>query len=150
MIKRATHDDAYTLARFRQAMWDEMNPERPSGPEFRETTYVYWYETLEAERAVAWLALADGQPVGMAALLIHHHPPRPYGTIRRGYVTAVYVVPEARRNGHGHALMQAVIAHGRELGLQRLELRTSDTGRPLYERAGFQPAEFLILRLDES
>jgi hypothetical protein len=42
-----------------------------------------------------------------------------------------------------------VIAYGREHNFQRLELRTSDMGRDLYESVGFEPAEFLILGLDQ-
>lgn len=148
MIRRATPDDAYIIARLRQAMWDEMSPDQPSTAAFREATFVFWYEALEAERAVGWIAENDGKPVGMTMLLIHHHPPRPFGAIRRGYITSVYVMPEARRNGHGKALMDAVIAFGREAGLQRLELRSSDMGRMLYESVGFESVELMILKLN--
>jgi ribosomal protein S18 acetylase RimI-like enzyme len=148
MIRPATTDDAYTIARMRAAMWDEMNPDKPAPREYREALYVYWYELLESGRAVGWIA-EDGSAVGVAMLLIHDHPPRPHGAIRRGYVTNVYVAPEHRRRGVGRRLMETVIAYGREHDFQRLELRTSDMGRDLYESVGFEPAEFLILRLDQ-
>lgn len=149
MIRRATPDDAYTIARLRQAMWDEMSSDQLSTAAFREATFVFWYEALESGRAVGWIAEDDGKGVGMTMLLIHHHPPRPFGEIRRGYITSVYVIPAARRNGHGKALMDAAIAYGRETGLQRLELRTSMMGRALYESVGFESAELMILRLDQ-
>lgn len=149
MIRRATPDDAYTLARLRQAMAEEMRPDEPRDPSFVERTFVYWYERLESEQALSWLAEVEGRPIGMASLLCHHHPPLPLGERRRGYVTGVYVVPEQRRQGHGRALMAAVIEYGREQKLQRLELRTSPSGRPLYTTLGFQPQEVLMLRLDE-
>jgi len=149
MVRMVTPDDAYTLARLRQAMWDEMSPDKPSTPAFREATFVYWYETLTAGDAVGWLAEAEHQPIGMALLLLHHHPPRPFGEIRRGYITSVYVAPSHRRQGYGRALMEQVIAYGRDQGLQRLELRTSTSGRPLYEAMGFRAEEFMLLRLDE-
>ena len=149
MIRRATPDDAYTLARMRQAMAVEMRPDDPRDPSFVERTFVYWYEMLETEQAFGWVAEVDGQPIGMASLLIHRHPPLPFGERRRGYVTGVYVLPEQRRQGYGRALMEAVIAYGREQHLQRLELRTSTTGRPLYSALGFEPQEVLMLRLDE-
>jgi GNAT superfamily N-acetyltransferase len=149
MIRPATPDDAYTVARMRQAMWDEMNPDRPAPREYRESLFVYWYEMLESGRAVGWIA-EDGGAIGVAMLLIHDHPPRPHGAIRRGYVTNVYVEPAYRRTGVGRRLMGAVIEYGHEHGLQRLELRTSHEGRALYESIGFEPAEFLILRLDEN
>ncbi len=148
LIRPATSDDAYTIARMRQAMWDEMNPDQPAPRAYREALYVYWYEMLESGRTVGWIA-EDGGPIGVAMLLLHDHPPRPHGALRRGYVTNVYVEPSHRRNGVGRRLMQAVIDYGREHGLQRLELRTSDMGRSLYESLGFEPAEFLILRLSQ-
>jgi ribosomal protein S18 acetylase RimI-like enzyme len=148
LIRTATTDDAYTIARMRQAMWDEMSPDNPAPREYRESLFVYWHEMLHSGRAVGWIAEAGGA-IGVAMLLIHDHPPRPHGAIRRGYVTNVYVAPEHRRRGVARRLMETVIAYGREHGLQRLELRTSDMGRDLYESVGFEPAEFLILRLDQ-
>lgn len=147
MIRRATPDDAYQIARLRQAMWDEMSPDQPSDGAFREATFVYWYQTLEAEQAVGWIAEVDGRAVGMALVLLHQHPPRPFGPIRRGYVTSVYVAPEHRRQGHGRALMEEVIAWGREQGLQRLELRSSEAGRALYEAVGFERQDLMMLYL---
>ncbi len=147
MVRQATSDDAYQIARLRQAMWDEMNPQQPSTAAFREATFVYWYQTLEAGQAAGWVAEVEGRAVGMALVLLHHHPPRPNGPIRRGYVTSVYVVPEHRRQGHGRALMEALIAWGREQGLQRLELRSSDDGRELYQAVGFESQELMMLYL---
>lgn len=150
MIRRATVNDAYTIARFRQAMYDEMAPDQPSTPVYRDALYVYWYQTLESGAGVGWIAEVDEQPVGMTMLLIHQHPPRPTGDVRRGFVSSVYVAPLFRRQGHGEALMDAVIAYGREQGLQRLELRASEMGRPLYERMGFEHAEFWLYRFDQA
>lgn len=145
MIRRAVPDDAYTLARLRHEMWNEMDPDRPAASDYRERLFVYWYETLSAGRTVAWLAEGAAGPVGMVALLLHHHPPVPISERRRGYVTAVYVRPESRRQGLGRALMEAAIDFAREQGLQRLELRTSQAGRPLYTALGFKVQEVLAL-----
>lgn len=149
MIRRAIADDAYTLARLQGALWDEMHPEQPFTAAVREASFVYWYEALEREQIVGWLAEAGATPVGMAALLISHHPPRPTGTLRRGFVTSVYVAPEQRRQGHGRALMAALIDYAAAQGLQRLELRTSHAGRALYDALGFSAEEMLMLRLDQ-
>ena len=43
--------------------------------------------------------------------------------------------------------MEAIIAWGREQGLQRLELRTSEAGRALYEAVGFERQELMMLYL---
>ncbi|MBA3945000.1 MAG: GNAT family N-acetyltransferase [Herpetosiphonaceae bacterium] len=148
MLRRVVQDDASTLARLRQAMWEEMNPGEPVDPSFRERTSVYWDAMLGDAGAAGWLVEVDGEPIGMVTLLLHHHPPLPWGERRRGYVTGVYVAPEHRRQGHGRALLQAAIAFGREHGLQQLELRTSEQGRLLYTALGFTSHELLMLKLD--
>lgn len=148
-IRQATVDDAYTLARMRDEMAIEMAPDEAHDDTFRERTFVYWYEMLGTDRAISWIAEQAGEPVAMASLLLHHHPPRRFGERRRGYVTAVYVVPQARRQGIALALMHIIIAWGREQGLQRLELRSSDMGRPLYPTLGFKPQEVLMLNIEE-
>lgn len=148
-IRRARVDDALDLAHMRAAMWEEMNPAEQADAGYIEATVAYWRRMLGAERAVGWVAEAGARPIGMAMLLLHEHPTRPgQGALVRGYVTSVYVVPEARRHGIGRRLMETLVGWSREQGLQRLELRTSTIGRTLYERAGFEPAEFLILRLE--
>ena len=148
-IRRATPDDAYTMARMRQAMAEEMQADLGRDPTFRERAYVYWFEMLTGGALIGWLLELDGQPIGMASLLLHHHPPRPFGERRRGYVTGVYVVPAQRRKGYGRELMETIMAYGLEQGLQRLELRSSDAGRPLYAALGFAPMEVLMLNVDE-
>lgn len=149
MIRLATIMDAAIMAEMRAAMWDEMNPDRRADDSFRERTAAYWREMLEAGGAVAWIAEVDQQPVGMAALLLHNHPPLPFNERRRGYVTGVYVAPAQRRQGLGRALMDAVMAYGREHGLQRLELRSSTMGRRLYAGLGFAPQEVLMLKFED-
>lgn len=149
MIRRATIEDVPTIARLRQAMWDEMNPDRPAAPAFIDATSAYWTDTFGSGRGVGWLAEHDDVAVGMAMLLINHQPPRPFGEIRRGYVTSVYVAPEHRRHGYGRALMLAMIEYGRAEGLQRLELRSTEVGRELYEVVGFRNEGYMLLPLDK-
>lgn len=146
-IRQAVADDAYTFARMRQAMQGEMNPGKPIDATLREQLFVYWYEMFAGDAAVGWLAEVNDEPIGMVTVLVHLHPPRPNDAGRRGYVTGMYVVPQHRQNGIGRALMQAAIDWGHAQGLQRLELHSSDQGRPLYGSLGFAPREFLRLDL---
>jgi ribosomal protein S18 acetylase RimI-like enzyme len=146
MIRRATPDDAYTLTRLRHALWDELNPDHPSQQADSERLYVYWYETIEAGATVAWLDEDAGRSRGMVALLLQAYPPLPTTENRRGYLSALYVVPAYRRQGVGQALMETVIGFAQEHGLRSLELRTSEAARPLYDALGFKSHEILTLR----
>lgn len=79
---------------------------------------------------VAWL---DGEPVGCGSL-------RRLGD-DQGEVKRMYVVPEARRLGVGRALLEALEAEGRELGLGALILETGarqPEAIALYRSAGWE------------
>lgn len=147
MIRKATLDDAYTLARLREAMLLELHPGARPDSSFRERTFVYWYEMIGQGLATAWVVEVDGETVGMAAVLYHHHPPRLDKERRRGYVSAVYINPAWRHRGLARELMHVIIAHGREEGWQRLELRSTHQARTLYTELGFEPQEVLMLNL---
>jgi len=60
----------------------------------------------------------------------------------KGTIWGMYVVPRARNNGVGRALLEAAIDHARSWsGLEQLELGVTDaalTARRLYETAGFR------------
>jgi len=148
-IRQARVDDALVLANMRAAMWQEMHPGARAGAAYIEELAAYWRRMLGAELATGWVATDGERIIGSAMLLLHEHPGRPGNeSLIRGYVTSVYVVPEARYQRVGRRLMDALIEWSREHGLQRLELRSSTMGRALYQQTGFEPAEFLILRLE--
>jgi ribosomal protein S18 acetylase RimI-like enzyme len=54
-----------------------------------------------------------------------------------GWIGALGVAPEARRQGFGRALTEAAIDRLRERGADTVLLFATDMGRPLYERLGF-------------
>ncbi|GAC1358028.1 MAG: GNAT family N-acetyltransferase [Herpetosiphon sp.] len=147
MIRRALPEDAALLTTLRQMMWQEMHPTLPYDDEFSAQHCHYWQTMLAANGAAAWLAEQANGTVGMLAMLLQHHPPLPLNQRRRGYITGVYVHPDHRRRGLGKQLLNAAITYGRTSGLQRLELRTSEQGRPLYTALGFEPREILMLDL---
>lgn len=55
-----------------------------------------------------------------------------------GYLADVFVLPEHRGQGHGKALIAAVLAHPELQGLRRLSLATADA-HELYAGFGFVP-----------
>jgi GNAT superfamily N-acetyltransferase len=61
-------------------------------------------------------------------------------TIAFGYLGDVFVVPEARGQGVGKALMDAVLSHPHVRDLSRFTLVTDDA-HGLYARYGFEPLD---------
>jgi len=61
-------------------------------------------------------------------------------TYHKAYVYGTYVRPEYRRQGTGRALLEAVIARAREVGLRQIQLSVTQANRAavlLYESCGF-------------
>ncbi len=106
-----------------------------------QTELVAGLKTLLAEpaRGFVVVALADGQPIGVAygacILSLEHGG-------KSGWLDELYVLPAWRESGAGSALLAAVVSGAKERGWAALDLEVdSNHGRviPLYERNHFQP-----------
>lgn len=98
-----------------------------AAPDFEHMARLCDYD-LERSR----VALLDGVPAGLAVLAAR-------GT--RGWIGGMGVVPEARGRGLGTALMRAVLAAGRDLGLRSVDLEVLVQNAPairIYEELGFR------------
>jgi mycothiol synthase len=76
------------------------------------------------EREGLLVAERQGEPVGFAVALVRRQPLGPEGDLDpdTGWVTAFGVVPEARRQGVGSALLEAAEGFVRARGRRRLEV----------------------------
>ena len=82
------------------------------------------------------MATVDGRDLGLARGLPHEHVPG------AGYLISMWVAPEARGQGIGSALVDAVVHWARTQGMTRLLLDVADQNAPavaLYTRKGFLP-----------
>ncbi len=134
-VRKATADDAATLAAFR---WDWRAQSR-TGTDY--TDFVRMFSAWVVEHLpthVPFVAVADGDLVGMAWLMIAERVPSQNNRYRRfGDVQSVYVVPDLRDGGVGTMLLNAVLAEARDLGLEHVTVHSSDRAVPFYERLGF-------------
>lgn len=64
-----------------------------------------------------------------------------------GYIWGVYIEPEFRQQGIGGVLTQLSIDYLKEIGCTRAVLNASPSGKPVYERLGFQPHNAMVLNL---
>lgn len=133
-------------------------PELPAGAELRKLTAVeqatdFWqvaiasyasigfppevfagytnHAGLLAENVVAFLALLDGEPVGIAMTMVSHG------------VAGIYWVgslEQARGKGIGRAVTVAATNAGFDLGADVASLQASPMGEPIYEAMGYETA----------
>jgi aminoglycoside 6'-N-acetyltransferase I len=81
------------------------------------------------------VALEDGQVVGMITAVHYVHPDKPPEL----WINELGVASTHRRKGIGRALLQAMLAHGRELGCGEAWVLTEPENEParrLYREAG--------------
>jgi ribosomal protein S18 acetylase RimI-like enzyme len=140
-IRRASSDDLETLLDLRAALFTDMGelPTASAQSDLREANRRYFLAHLGADDFAAWLAEADGRVVGSSAVVLWERPPgaqNPSG--KEGYILSVYIVPEWRGQGIGSRLTMAAADHARAAGAARIWLRTTEAGRPVYERLGFR------------
>ena len=143
-LHAATPADAKLLTAFRVKLFQDLGHLPPEGtpPEFESACDAAHARYLETGAALAWIAIAEGTPVGSIVMLLHPRLPSPrIVPATEGYILNVYVDPEWRKRGIATALMRAALEHARTLGLARLRLHTTEAGRPTYAHAGFRPRE---------
>ncbi len=128
-VRPATESDATTL----RELWEAFEVEVPSPPHEQEGWDEVWDQMLEYMRdGIALLAETDGTVAGYALAKLE--------SPRIGYLSDLYVRPEARRSGVAKALMREVTERVRELGAEvvALHVTTSNTSaRLIYDRLGF-------------
>ena len=122
----------------------------PSGliPEIEAATIAYLARALPEGEYRGWLASIPGDPseiVGGAGVQLRRVLPFPRGQDdsagvafgRQAIVLNVYTAPAYRRRGVARALIERVIAWGREERLDSLVLHAAPDGRALYQELGF-------------
>lgn len=149
-IRHAVPADVRTLTDFRMAMfrdmgWTDEDRLARLAPAYAQ----YVREASSRGDFVAWIAERDGRPVGGAAVLWERVPPTVRNLSgRQAYILAVYVVPQERRRGIAHSLLEQAVAYARENGAEVISLHCSPAGRKLYEAYGFAESPEMRLFTD--
>jgi GNAT superfamily N-acetyltransferase len=143
VIRRADHADLAAIARLRRELTVEQDG--PLGdPEFEERFAAWW--AGESSRRIIWLAGVGGRPVGAMNLAVFERMPRPgRAPSRWGYLGNAFVLAPYRNQGIGGQLLGAVLGYASENGFVRVVLSPTERSIPFYQRAGFGPADVLMV-----
>ncbi|GAB2954573.1 hypothetical protein GCM10027280_48750 [Micromonospora polyrhachis] len=147
-IRRAHEADLPAIARLRRE-WTEEERGGRDDPEF-EQRFATWYAS-ESSRRITWLAEVDGRVVGMVNLAVFDRMPRPgCAPGRWGYLGNAFVLRAYRNRGLGRRLVATLLDHASRNRFARVVLSPTEKSVPFYERAGFGPADMLMVKvLDE-
>lgn len=144
VIRRAEHSDLAAIVQLRRE-WTQEEHGHIADPDF-DGNLAAWY-AREFSRRVIWLAEDGGLPVGMLNMAIYERMPQPGRALSRwGYLGNVFVLAAYRNRGIGNQLVSAVLNYADENDFVRVVMSPSEKSIPLYERAGFGPADALMLR----
>lgn len=98
----------------------------------------YFRKHLNAD-LFAFLCREDGQAAGCCLLYVSEKPANPsFINGRTGSVLNVYTRPQFRRRGIARELMKMLLSEAERLGLDFVELKSTDEGYELYRSVGFE------------
>ncbi len=111
----------------------------PSVPGWEQAcTAAFARRLAEPDRFAGWVVDVDGSPVASGVGWLEEHLPVPSAPDgRRGHIASMSTEPAHRRQGHGRAVLDALLGWFVDAGVSRVDLRATPDGRGLYERAGF-------------
>lgn len=138
-IRRATPDDAAELTRLRGLMITAMGGD-PSAPGWVAACEAAFARRLaEPERFAAWLVEADGRAVSSGVGWLEEHLPSPRSVDgRRGHIASMSTEQGHQRRGYARLVLGTAMDWFASIGVQRVDLRATPAGRPLYESMGFR------------
>ena len=144
VIRRAVAADLAAIVWLRREWTQEQEGDRVD-PGFDERVAA-WF-AREWSRRIMWLAEEGGRPVGMMNLAIYERMPRPGRPLSRwGYLGNAFVLVAYRNRGIGSQLVRAALNYADQNGFARVVLSPTERSIPFYQRAGFGPANALMLR----
>jgi GNAT superfamily N-acetyltransferase len=110
-----------------------------------EERFAAWF-ARESSRRITWLAEVGGRLAGVMNLAVFERMPRPgRAPSHWGYAGNAFVLAAYRNQGIGGQLFGAVLNYADEYGFARVVLSPAGRSIPFDERAGFGPANELLL-----
>lgn len=137
----AAPDDVSLTLQIRLEMLRSVN-RLPSDYVFDDRLIAYSKTYFENLNQTTILALEDDTVVACATLCyIEMMPTFDHPTGKRAHLMNVYTQKAYRRQGIASEMLNRLIQEAREKGVTEISLDATESGRPLYEKWGFQRSE---------
>ena len=140
VFRRATLDDIPELVKFKLLLLDELNEDddKSNLEKLKLELKKFFTEYIGSDDFVSWLVVYEGEIVATSGLILWRVPPR-YDCLhgKYGYISNMYTVPKARRNGISTELIKKLIEEAKILGIDILNLHATKDGINTYRKFGF-------------
>lgn len=139
-LKKASEEDLEILIEYRLIFLKESygEPSAELESHLRTSLKEYFSRSIKSEEFISWIAEFDGKPVGFSGMVIREQPGNfslPNG--KSGYILNIFTMKEFRKNGIATLLMRKLIEEAKHRNLDRVELRATSDGEPVYRKIGF-------------
>jgi GNAT superfamily N-acetyltransferase len=145
----STSADLETILAHRREMFREMGGGYESKLDtFDKASRTYFENALRDGSYYGLLCEIDGEIVAGGGVVIAAWPGSPLNfDARRAWILNIYVEPAYRRRGIARSIVDTLVEWCRRNGFQSVALHSSEYGRSLYEKLGFQSTNEMRLRL---
>jgi GNAT superfamily N-acetyltransferase len=140
VFRRSSIDDIEIFIEYRIMFLKEAygKPSDEVETRLRKSLKRYFAKTYKSDSFIAWIAEYENKPIGFSGMIIREQPGNfevPGG--KTGYILNMFTLKEFRKNGICSSLLQKLIDEAKHKKLDRVELRATKDGEPVYRRFGF-------------
>lgn len=148
-IFQGSVDDLSSLIRHRKLLWAETSSWSEEDIGEASKDYEQWFRaSVESGRVIPFIARIGNEVAGSGEIWIREVRPEPRRTrLSEAVVIGMYTEPRFRKMKVASTVLERIIEWCITNGFERLTLHTSEQGRPLYEKYGFEPTTEMRLRL---
>lgn len=140
-IRNAIYEDAPILASFRLKMFQDnqsyLDPKSALEvlPFFEKSIA----ESLKNGALLGWMVSCEGSPIGCGCAHYFIKLPTPENPSGKSlYILNMFTLEAHRGKGVAGLIIETIKDYAREIGIKRVWLNTSVSGKPLYEKLGFE------------
>ena len=143
-------EDIDIIVKHRLGMFADMYPDLGKEIEAsKEETHTWILEQLSNGNLVGFIVRNGvGQVAGSGCLWIKKEQPNPtHPRLEAPYLLSMFTEKNFRRQGVARLIVKTAMEWSREHGYDRINLHSTEVGKPLYEELGFRPTNEMQLKL---
>lgn len=141
VYRKATIADAHTLSSMRVAMVSDANElEQDSARDLYERTIDFFLSGVSDNSYSMHVAMHNDTVVAMGGINYFLLPPTEACLSgKTAYIASMFTLPAYRNRGIASKILSTLMKEAEDLGVERILLKPTKQGKPLYEKHDFAP-----------